>query len=63
MMVAKAGKMGSVPLRPHDLRRYAATYASRFGVPIEIASKVILRQSNRSTAQRYLGKVTDTEAM
>jgi hypothetical protein len=26
MMVAKAGKMVSVPLRPHDLCRYAATY-------------------------------------
>jgi len=43
MMVAKAGKMVGVPLRPHDLRRYAATYASRSGVPIEIVSKVILR--------------------
>jgi hypothetical protein len=42
MMVAKAGKMVGVPLRPHDLRRYAATFASRSGVPIEIVSKVIL---------------------
>ena len=63
MMVAKAGKMVGVPLRPHDLRRYAATYASRSGVPIEIVSKVILRHSNLSTTQRYLGKITDTEAM
>jgi len=63
MMVAIAGKMGGVPLRPHDLRRYAATYASRSGVPIEIVSKVILRHSNLSRTQRYLGKITDTEAM
>jgi integrase/recombinase XerD len=63
MMVAKAGKMVGVPLRPHDLRRYAATFASRSGVPIEIVSKVILRHSNLSTTQRYLGKITDTEAM
>jgi integrase/recombinase XerD len=62
-IVAKAGKMVGVPLRPHDLRRYAATYASRSGVPIEIVSKVILRHSNLSTTQRYLGKITDTEAM
>jgi integrase/recombinase XerD len=26
-------------------------------------SKVILRHSNLSTTQRYLGKITDTEAM
>ena len=59
--------MVGVPLRPHDLRRYATTYASRSGVPIEIVSKVVLRHSNRhsnlSTTQRYPGKITDTEAM
>jgi integrase/recombinase XerD len=54
VIVAKAGKMVVVPLWPHDLRRDAATYTSRSGVPIEIASKVILRQSNLSTTQRYL---------
>ena len=63
MMVAKAGKMVGIPLLPHDLRRHAATYASRSGIPIEIVSKVILRHSNLSTTQRYLGKITDTEAM
>ena len=31
--------------------------------PIEIVSKVILRHANLSTTQRYLGKVSDTEAM
>jgi len=40
-MVAKAGNVVDIHLRPHDLRRHAATYASRSGVPIEIVSKVI----------------------
>jgi len=51
-MVAKAGSVVGIHLRPHDLRRHAATYASRSGVPIEIVSKVILRNSNLSTTQR-----------
>jgi integrase len=62
-IVKKAGKMVNIHLRPHDLRRYAATYASRAGVPLEIVSKVILRHSNLSTTQMYLGKISDTEAM
>jgi len=61
-MVRKSGNMVGISLKPHDLRRHAATYASRSGVPIEIVSKVILRHSNLSTTQRYLGKVTDKEA-
>jgi integrase/recombinase XerD len=32
-MVKKAGSLVGVHLRPHDLRRHAATYASRSGVP------------------------------
>jgi len=48
-MVVKAGKMVGIHLRPHDLRRHAATYASRSGVPIEIISKVILHHANLST--------------
>jgi len=62
-MVAKAGSVVGIHLRPHDLRRRAATYASRSGVPIEIVSKVILRHSNLSTTERYLGKISDVEAM
>ena len=62
-MVLKAGNMVGIKLRPHDLRRHSATYASREGLPIEIVSKVILRHVNLSTTQRYLGKVSDTEAM
>jgi integrase/recombinase XerD len=62
-MVKKAGEKVGIRLRPHDLRRHAATYASRSGVPIEIVSKIILRHANLSTTQIYLGKVPDTEAM
>jgi len=62
-IVKKAGDLVNIHLRPHDLRRYAATYASRCGVPLEIVSKVILRHSNLSTTQMYLGKISDTEAM
>ena len=63
IMVRKAGKLGGIHLRPHDLRRHAATFASRSGTPIEIVSKVIMRHAHLSTTQRYLGKVTDVEAM
>jgi integrase len=63
MVVKKAGKLIGIDLNPHDLRRHAATYASRSGTPLEIISKIILRHSNLSTTQRYLGKVNDVEAM
>jgi integrase len=63
MIVKKAGRLIGVNLNPHDLRRHAATYASRAGTPIEIVSKVILRHVNLSTTQRYLGKISDTEAV
>jgi integrase len=61
--VKKAGKLLGIDLKPHDLRRHAATYASRSGTPIEIVSKVISRHANLSTTQRYLGKISDLEAM
>jgi len=60
-MVKKAGMIVNIELRQHDLRRDAATYASRSGTPIEIVSKIILRHADLSTTQRYLGKVNDTE--
>ena len=63
MMVLKAGKTVGIHLRPHDLRRHSATYASRSGVPIEIVSKVILRHANLSTTQRYIGTISDVEAI
>lgn len=62
-VVRKAGNIVGVYLRPHDLRRHAATFASRSGVPLEIVSKIILRHSNLSTTQIYLGKISDTEAL
>ncbi len=62
--VKKAGLIVGIDLNPHDLRRHAATFASRAGAPLEIVSKVILRHANISTTQRYLGsKVSDTEAI
>jgi len=63
LVVKKAGEMVSVHVKPHDLRRHAATYASRSGTPLEIVSKILLRHSNISTTQRYLGKISDVEAM
>ncbi|MFC1858190.1 tyrosine-type recombinase/integrase [Thermodesulfobacteriota bacterium] len=62
-MVVKAGNAAGIKLRPHDLRRHSATYASRSGTPLEIVSKIILRHSNLSTTQQYLGKVSDIEAL
>jgi integrase/recombinase XerD len=62
-LVKKAGKLVGINLKTHDLRRHAATYSSRSGTPLEIISKVILRHANLSTTQRYLGKVSDMEAM
>lgn len=62
-IVKRAGRRVGIDLNPHDLRRHAATYASRAGAPLEIASKVILRHSNLSTTQIYLGRISDDEAI
>lgn len=62
-MVVKAGNRVGIKVRPHGLRRFSATYASRSGTPLEIISKIILRHANLSTTQRYLGKVSDSEAL
>ena len=59
----KAIRLVGIHLRPHDLRPHAASFTSIFGTPIEIVSKVIMRHAHLSTTQRYLGKVTDVEAM
>ncbi len=63
IIVIKAGELVGIHLRPHDLRRHAATFASRSGTPLEIVSKVLLRHSNLSTTQRYLGEISDLEAI
>ena len=39
-----SGKLVGVKLRPHDRHRHAAAVASRYGLPIEIVSKVPLDQ-------------------
>jgi integrase/recombinase XerD len=51
----KAGKVGSADLSPHDLRNHAAGDYQQSS-PAE-------RHSNFPTTQRYLGKVSDIEAM
>jgi len=63
IVVKKAGDLVGIHLRPHDLRRHAATYASRSGTPIEIVSKILLRHSSLSITQIYLGKISDAEAI
>ena len=35
IVVKKAGKLVGINLNPHDLRRHAATYASRAGTPLK----------------------------
>ncbi len=62
LVVKRAGRSRGLKLTPHDLRRHAATFASRSGVPLEVVSKIILRHRNLSKTQRYLGKVSESEA-
>jgi integrase/recombinase XerD len=62
-LVTGLGKMLNVQISPHDLRRHAATHASRNGVPLEIIPKVLLRHQDLKTTQVYLGKISDTEAI
>ena len=50
-------------IKLHDLRRFAATHASRAGVPLEIISKAILRHSSTAITDTYLGKMSDSTAM
>lgn len=61
-MVVKCGDAVGVRLRPHDLRRHAATQASRSGMALELVSKILLRHADIATTQRYLGKVSVAEA-
>jgi len=62
-IVVLAGKRAGKKVNPHDLRRHSATYASRRGVPLELISKMILRHQSLLTTQRYLGKISDAEAL
>lgn len=61
-MVRQHGQAVGVNLRPHDLRRHAATQASRQGMALELVSKILLRHADIATTQRYLGKVSVAEA-
>jgi len=63
ILIKQAADQVGITLTPHDLRRHAATFASRTGVPLEIISKVLLRHQNLRTTQVYLGRVTDAEAL
>jgi len=62
-IVRRLGEEIGLALKPHDLRKHSATFASRNGVPLEIISKVILRHRDLRTTQVYLGKVSDAEAV
>ena len=62
-MVKRLGDKMSVKIRPHDLRRHSATYASRNGIPLEVISKVILRHQDLKTTQAYLGRISEAEAL
>jgi integrase/recombinase XerD len=62
-LVKELGDNTNAKIRPHDLRRHSATYASRNGVPLEVISKVILRHQDLKTAQMYLGKINEVEAL
>jgi integrase len=61
--IKKLGDSMSVKIRPHDLRRHSATYASRNGIPLEVISKVLLRHQDLKTKQMYLGRISETEAL
>ena len=61
--IKKLGEEMHLKIRPHDLRRHSATYASRNGVPLEVISKVLLRYQDLKTTQMYLGKISEAEAL
>jgi len=62
-LVKRLGDRMNVRIRPHDLRRHSATYASRNGIPLEVISKVILRHQDLKTTQMYLGRISEAEAL
>ncbi|MGD0659887.1 MAG: site-specific integrase [Syntrophorhabdales bacterium] len=62
-LVKSLGDKMDVKIRPHDLRRHSATYASRNGIPLEVISKIILRHQDLKTTQMYLGRISEAEAL
>jgi hypothetical protein len=61
--LSKPNEHGSIHDTPTGVTEVHEKAAQRSGIPIEIVSKVIMRHAHLSTTQRYLGKVTDVEAM
>ena len=62
-MVKRLGEKMDVKIRPHDLRRHSATYATRNGIPLEVISQIILRHQDLKTTQMYLGRISEAEAL
>ena len=62
-MVKRLDDKMDVKIKPHDLRRHSATYASRNGIPLEVISKIILRHQDLKTTQMYLGRISEVEAL
>ena len=62
-LVKRLGDKMNVKIRPHDLRRHSATYASRNGIPLKVISKMIFRHQDLKTTQMYLGRISETEAL
>lgn len=62
-MMNRINQQFKTKIRLHDLRRFAATYASRNGVPLEIISKALLRHSSCAITELYLGKLDDKQTM
>lgn len=60
--ISRLGDRFGIKIEPHDLRRFAATQASRAGMPLEMVSKIVLRHADLATTQLYLGTVTAVEA-
>ena len=62
-LVKRLGDKMEVKIRPHDLRRHSATYASRNGIPLKVISKMIFRHQDLKTTQMYLDRISEAEAL
>ena len=63
MKVVQAIKSYQEYHRINSKKNTLKNYASRAGTLIEIVSIIILRHSHLSTTQRYLGKISDIDAL
>jgi integrase len=62
-LVKRLGDKMEVKIRPHDLRRHSATYASRNGIPLKVISKMIFRHQDLKTTQMYLDRISEAEPL